>query len=182
MDIKRQAQQDPLNLRSLSPVAPETDGWPDIEARLLARNRRHVLFRRVGASLAAAATVVLAITLWVGQSPSGDPGIGPSQAPPPGLAATIENGETQNTLQALMVLSRQLEGRLQHYRAELGDLPTGLLIYQVELQDLVAQVDEEISVNPQSLDLWSQRVNLLLDISRLYENGLRREYHQLASL
>jgi hypothetical protein len=32
------------------------------------------------------------------------------------------------------------------------------------------------------LELWNQRVNLLLDLSRLYENQLRRDYHRMASL
>ena len=48
--------------------------------------------------------------------------------------------------------------------------------------DLVAQVDSELSVAPDSADLWSQRVNLLLDLSQLYENSLRRDYYRMASL
>jgi hypothetical protein len=61
-------------------------------------------------------------------------------------------------------------------------MPTDSLVYQVELEDLIAQVDEELSVNPESLELWSHRVNLLLDLSRIYENQLRRDYHRMASL
>lgn len=179
MQEKRAAQQDPLNLRSLPAVAPEDDGWAEIEARLLARNQRQARLRRSGASLALAATVVLAVTLWIGHSPSAPPG--PEQ-PAHSQVEVAEHQGTQTSLATLMSLSRQLEERLQHYRSEHGDLPSGLLVYQVELQDLVAQVDEEISVYPQSLELWNQRVRLLMDISRLYENRLRREYHQLASL
>ena len=48
--------------------------------------------------------------------------------------------------------------------------------------DLVAQVDEELSNRPDSLNLWSQRINLLMDLQNLYENRLRREYRQVASL
>jgi hypothetical protein len=61
-------------------------------------------------------------------------------------------------------------------------LPTDSLVYQVELEDLIAQVDDELSVRPDSLELWSQRINLLLDLSQLYQNQLRRDYHRLASL
>jgi hypothetical protein len=61
-------------------------------------------------------------------------------------------------------------------------MPTATLIYQVELEDLVAQVDEELSMNPDSTSLWSQRVNLLLDLTQLYKNELRRESHRMASL
>jgi hypothetical protein len=56
------------------------------------------------------------------------------------------------------------------------------LIYQVELEDMVAQVDEELSMNPDSTELWNQRVNLMLDLSRLYQNQLRRDYRRMASL
>ena len=61
-------------------------------------------------------------------------------------------------------------------------MPSSSVIYQVELEDLVAQVDEELSMRPDSMDLWSQRINLMLDLSQLYQNELRREYHRMASL
>jgi hypothetical protein len=61
-------------------------------------------------------------------------------------------------------------------------MPTASVIYQVELEDLVAQVDEELSMRPDSLELWSQHINLMLDLSQLYQNQLRREYHRMASL
>ena len=51
-----------------------------------------------------------------------------------------------------------------------------------ELEDLVVQVDEQLSRTPDSAALWSQRVDLLVDLERLYESGLRREYHRMASL
>jgi hypothetical protein len=37
-------------------------------------------------------------------------------------------------------------------------------------------------MNPESPRLWGQRVNLLLDLSRLYRNQLRRDYRHMASL
>jgi len=39
-----------------------------------------------------------------------------------------------------------------------------------------------LSMRPDSLELWSQRVNLLLDLSQLYQNQLRRDYQRMASL
>ena len=67
-------------------------------------------------------------------------------------------------------------------RSQAGVMPTSSVIYQVELEDLVAQVDEALSMRPDSMDLWSQRINLMLDLSQLYQNELRREYHLMASL
>jgi hypothetical protein len=61
-------------------------------------------------------------------------------------------------------------------------MPTDALIYQVELEDMVAQIDEELSLNPESLKLWSHRINLLLDLDQLFQNQLRRDYQQMASL
>ena len=61
-------------------------------------------------------------------------------------------------------------------------MPTSSVIFQIELEDLVAQVDEELSMHPDSMNLWSQRVNLMLDLTQLYQNELRREYHAMASL
>jgi hypothetical protein len=64
----------------------------------------------------------------------------------------------------------------------MGVLNSDALVYQVELQDLIVQVDEELSMNPGSRELWGQRVNLLLDVTQLYESSLRRDYQQMASL
>jgi hypothetical protein len=87
-----------------------------------------------------------------------------------------------DALSSLIGMSQQLEGRLRKIRSEVGDLPTEALVYQVELEDLVVQVDDELSGQPDSLALWNQRVNLLMDIEKLYEHSMRREYRQIASL
>lgn len=182
MNELRQQQEDPLNLKSLPLVAPTEDAWPAIEADLLQRNRRNRFGRLAGGALAAAASVVLAITLMVGQ---------PATAPenkPPELSAAPVTQEAESaplkapTLESLIAMSQQLEGRVRLYREQLGNLNSRSLVYQVELQDLIVQVDEELSMNPESQDLWGQRVNLLLDVAQLYENSLRRNYQQMASL
>jgi len=82
----------------------------------------------------------------------------------------------------LIALSQQLESNLRKIRSQTGVMPTSSVIYQIELEDLVAQVDEELSMRPDSVDLWSQRINLMLDLSQLYQNKLRRDYHAIASL
>jgi hypothetical protein len=87
-----------------------------------------------------------------------------------------------DTLDALIALSQQLEGRLRFIRADVGNLPASAVVYQVELEDLVVQVDEELSRQSDSLALWNQRVALLMALERLYEYSLRREYDLMASL
>jgi hypothetical protein len=160
-----QKELDPLNLGSLPMVDPPEDNWPQIRQALLRQNRGQRVRRIAGASLAAAAALTLAIGLFIQQ---------PDPKPEASMAPT--------TLDSLITLSQQLEKGVRSYRAEFGGLPTDSLVYQVELEDLIAQVDDELSARPDSTQLWSQRVNLLLDLSQLYENQLRRDYHRMASL
>lgn len=187
-----QKEQDPLNLRSLPLVEPPGDDWPVIEAALLSRCRQRRARRLAMGTLAAAATIALAIGLTVNA-----PFSGTGSDSPPAAAEQMAQTEAASTprqedfaagnregptLDSLIALSQQLETRIRSLRSEAGGLPTQLLIYQVELEDLVAQVDDELSMNPESLRLWSQRVNLLLDLNQLYQNQLRRDYHRMASL
>ncbi|MFC1688113.1 hypothetical protein ACFL0N_04420 [Pseudomonadota bacterium] len=158
-----QKERDPLNLSSLPLAAPPADNWPEIKRALLRQSRRQRFLRLAGGSLAAAAAVTLAIGLFV-QQPLPQP------------------AEVRPAPDSLITLSQQLESSIRSYREEVGGMPTDSLIYQVEIEDLIAQVDEELSVSPDSTQLWSQRVNLLLDLSQLYENQLRRDYDRMASL
>ena len=160
-----QKERDPLNLGSLPLVEPPEDNWPQIRQALIGQKQHQRIRRIAGASLAAAAVLALAIGLVI-QQPHGQP-----EAP-----------GTPPALDSLVMLSQQLESGIRSYRAEMGGLPTDALVYRVELEDLIAQVDDELSARPDSTELWSQRVNLLLDLSQLYENQLRRDYHEIASL
>ena len=183
----RQRADDPLNLRGLPLAEPPTDGWPEIEAALLERGRRGRALRAGGGLIAVAASAVLAFGLLVG-TPSRDatpskPGLAAGQtAPLTPVSEAVPEPLQEPALESLIAMSQQLEGRIRAYRAGVGDLPSDVLVYQVELQDLIVQVDEELSAAPESTELWRQRVNLLLDVSRLYENSLRRDYYRVASL
>ena len=179
-----QQERDPLNLRSLPLVSPPGDDWPAIEASLRQQNDRRRLFKVAGWALATAASVTLAVGLILHRpvsmapvdSSTAQPAIAQTDAP------TSPASEKASTVDSLIGLSQRLETNLRHIRSEIGVMPTSSLIYQVELEDLVAQVDEELSMNPGNTELWSQRVNLLLDLSQLYRNELRRESHRMASL
>lgn len=178
----RQKQEDPLNLRSLPLVSPDGDGWPEIQAALMQDGQRRNFRRQVGASLAVAAMAVLAITLLVARPfGPGESSALESAARPP-VGEPVSQPLQEPSAESLIVMSQKLENRLRLYRDQVGDLPADVLVYQVELQDLIVQVDGELSLNPGSVDLWGQRVSLMMDVLRLYEDSLRRDYHRIASL
>ncbi len=179
-----QQERDPLKLGSLPLVSPPVDDWPMIEAALLKQRSRKRILTLAGSALAIAATVILAVGVFV-YRPHGIPAV-TSGSQQPQTAQVInpasDDAPQTDTLDALIALSQQLETNLRTIRSQTGMMPTSSVIYQVELEDLVAQVDEELSMRPDSVDLWSQRINLMLDLSQLYQNELRREYHAMASL
>jgi hypothetical protein len=179
-----QQEQDPLNLRSLPLVSPPSDGWPAIEAALRERHSRRPLLKLAAGALAAAASVTLVLSLVLFRPatvPGGDTAVVQEPIAQAEKTAAADAGG-RNNVETLIALSQRLETSLRHFRSEVGVMPTSSLIYQVELEDLVAQVDEELSMRSGSTELWSQRVNLLLDFAQLYRNELRRDYHQMASL
>jgi hypothetical protein len=178
-----QQERDPLNLGSLPQLTPPADDWPAIETALRASQRKRWMWKAGGGALAAAASVALVFSLLLNQPASQAVNQPALAAADPTQAEERADGQAKNELVASLIsLSQRLETSLRHIRSEVGAMPTATLIYQVELEDLVAQVDEELSMNPDSTSLWSQRVNLLLDLTQLYKNELRRESHRMASL
>lgn len=181
-------QQDPLNLRSLPQLSPPSDDWPAIAAALREdRNKRNV--RRTGGALLAIAASLAITAGLILQRPTGLPvdqdGISLPAIAQAGQQTSKQAGGNpvlSNSTDSLIALSQRLETNLRQIRSDIGALPTTSLIYQVELEDMVAQLDEELSMNPDSTELWSQRVRLLLDLSQLYKNELRRESLLMASV
>ncbi|MEE8496663.1 MAG: hypothetical protein V3S21_09320 [Xanthomonadales bacterium] len=178
-----QQERDPLNLAGLPPVSSPADDWPVIEAALRKHNSRKRIVVLAGSTLAIAATVILAVGVFVYRPygiPAGTAGSPPLQATQ--VTPVSSDGLPPNPLDSFIALSQKLESNLRKIRSQAGVMPTSSVIYQVELEDLVVQVDEELSMRPDSMNLWSQRINLMLDLSQLYQNELRREYHEMASL
>ena len=183
MNDRRIESMDPLNLRDLPPVSTDHDGWPAIRAALNESRARSRKRRITGGALAVAATVVFAVALTVSPTPSGPgPAIDLDSAQVSPARESVPEPFKEPSVESLMAMSRQLETRLRQYRVQTGELPTASVVYQVELQDLIVQVDEGLSRNPDSRELWAQRVSLLMDSARLYENNLRRDYYRMASL
>lgn len=184
MQQARQRYEDPLELGGLPLVSPPRDGWPAVEAALLRDLARRRAQRLTVGGLALAATVVLAvgIALRVPQDPVTSKPAEPLATAAVTVPADVRGAPTEVTLESLVGFSQQLESRLRRLRVESGDLPARDVVYQVEIEDLVVQVDAQLSRNPESLPLWSQRVGLLLDLERLYDHHLRRDYARMASL
>lgn len=192
--------RDPFGLSALPGLQPAEDGWAAVAASLQEHGNQQRQQRRHWISgLAVAATVALAFGLVV-LLPT------PSERPPAEqalneLASVDQNPQAEaaveiagerpdpNTgvqdlqdLQTLQRLSQRLEQNLVYLRSSVGAMPAEMVVYQVELEDLVAQVDAAISQQPDVSELWQQRVNLLMDLNEVYGEGLRRDDPYVASL
>ena len=99
-----------------------------------------------------------------------------------GLTSVENKAAAGHKLGSLIALSQSLEQQLRNMREETVSMPASSAVYVAELQDLVAQVDSELSYSPNSINLWGQRVNLLLDLAQIYQQQWERDYGQMASL
>lgn len=187
--------RDPLGLSDLPMIDPPTDGWADVRAALQqdqgqAQERSVGRHRGFAAGLAAAACLMLVAGLVF--FPGGDrgmPGTAEGLAEHDAsvsteLAANPEDDRPQSEVSVgeLIALSQGLERRLRTLRNTTTAMPADSAVYLAELEDLIARVDSQLSDTPGSIDLWSQRVNLMLDIEALFQHQFEREYGKMASL
>ena len=179
LDMKSQ-DRDPLGLRDLPMLEPGEDGWTAIENALL-ENRAAGRRRRMAAGwLAAAASTVLVVGLLIRQPGPGD------LTPVPDNSVATQSADPASkpideTLESLIAMSQTLERQVRGLRDESGPMPADSAVYVAELEDLVAQVDSELSYLPGSVNLWGQRVNLLLDLALIYQHQWERQYGRMAS-
>jgi hypothetical protein len=128
-----------------------------------------------------AASLVLVVTITA-QRPGGvtQPQISPPDAAT--LAATDASVPVQDDIKALINLSQTMEEQLRKMRQQTGSMPAESAIYVAEIEDLIAQVDGELNLEPGSVDLWGQRVNLMLDLAQIYQQQWEIDYGRMASL
>jgi hypothetical protein len=184
MTANEQWQQnttDPLGLRELESIEPDFDGWDEIEAALKTHQQGKRRLRRTGGWLAVAASLVLvvSISLLRHQDPA------PGEVPLTGPATLAENSASvtdKDNVSALIGLSQTMEEQVMKLRQSTGSMPADTAIYVAEIEDLIAQVDGELSVTPDSVDLWGQRVNLMLDLAQIYQQQWEIDYGRMASL
>ena len=175
---------DPLGLRELDLLEPDRDGWDEIRSALEAdaappRRSRHLPWL---AAVASFAFVALLVT-WLPKPGNSPVTVQPELAQTTDPSPTLERAEQPGAARAdLIAMSQALETRLRKLRDHTGAMPADSAAYAAELEDLIARVDGELSFDPESLDLWGQRVNLLLDLEFIYQHQFEREYGRMASL
>ena len=188
MNANKQSKQttsdhnsDPLGLRKLDSVEPGYDGWAGIESALKAHQDSKRNWRRAGGWLAVAASLVLVMGIIMQTNQSQ---LSPDMNPA-GFATPTDNlasVSVQDNISALIGLSQKMEQQVKRLRQETGSMPAESAIYVAELEDLIAQVDSELSQTPESIDLWGQRVNLMLDLAQIYQQRWEIDYGRMASL
>ena len=177
----KQNTADPLGLKNLEAVEPAYDGWAQIESALQTQQDNKRNWRRAGGWLAMAASLVLVVSITLqsteNQLPAGK--LSPALATP---GTEIASVSVKDNINALIGLSQNVEKQVMKLRQETNSMPAESAIYVVELEDLIAQVDNELSLTPDSLDLWGQRVNLMLDLAQIYRQQWQIDYGRMASL
>jgi hypothetical protein len=185
------ADRDPLGLSELAAPQPDAESmdkdWQAVSEALDAHSRRR---RQLWTgSLASAASLVLVIALLAIQRE--DPATEPAQQELAVQTGTQEintpaqepsQGAAPLTTEELIGMSQTMERQLKLIRSQVGTMPSSMVVYQVELQDLIGQVDDALSLSPDSQELWGQRLELQMDLMKLYRNQLRRDYHRIASV
>ncbi len=172
---------DPLGLRELETIEPDYDGWAQIESALQNHQNHKRNWKRAGSWLAVAASLVLVISITLRTNENHIP----TSLPSTGLATQkteLASVQEKDNIKALIGLSQSMEEQVKKLRQDTGSMPAESAIYVAELEDLIARVDNELSLTPDSIDLWGQRVNLMLDLAQIYQQQWQIDYGHMASL
>jgi len=184
-DEWEQNSDDPLGLRNLETIDPGYDGWADIESALLAhqdsKQASKRSWQRAGGWFAVAASLLLVfgISMRNIENPATN---NPALASDTNVGASNFVAQETDNIGALIGLSQNMENQVKQLRQGTSSMPAESAIYIAELEDLIAQVDNELSFTPDSIDLWGQRVNLLLDLAQIYQQQWQIDYGRMAAL
>jgi len=161
-----QDRNDPFEFGKLPQMDPPRDLWPAIDAGL-DKPAHGGMFRWASAASIAA---VLVIAVFVMQQPGEQLPAGPAQGDDPGH------------LGRLVTVSQKMETRLSEYRAGSGVMNTDQAGMIAEFEDLIAFIDQQLSDEPGSVDLWFQRVSLMSDLLNVYAVQQSGDIGMIASL
>ena len=159
-------RRDPYALGKMPQLDPPADLWPAIEAGLDAPSRGGMFRWASAASIAA----VLVIALFVMQQPG-------QQIP-----ADSAQIDDPSHLERLVTVSQKMETRLFDYRSGSGVMGTVQAGVIAEFEDLIAFIDQQLSDDPDSVDLWFQRVSLMSDLLGVYSVQQSGDIGMIASL
>ena len=180
-DHWKQTTSDPLGLRDLEAIEPGYDGWAQIESALLTHQAGRRKWQQAGTWLAVAASLVLLVSVVLVNT-GNTPPASQSLSEPATLVANSASVPVQDNIHALIGLSQSMEEQVAKLRRETSSMPAESAIYVAELEDLIAQVDTGLSLDPDSIDLWGQRVNLMLDLAQIYQQQWQIDYGRMAAL
>jgi len=180
-DHWKQTQSDPLGLANLDAIEPGYDGWAQIESALQAHRTNKRNWQRAGSWLAVAASLVMVVGVVLQNTDSSTPGNLPSTEFATSMADSA-SVPVKDNVSELIGMSQSMEVQVTKLRRETGSMPAESAIYVAELEDLITQVDYELSITPDSIDLWGQRVNLMLDLAQIYQQRWNIDYGRMASL
>jgi hypothetical protein len=180
-DQWKQNTSDPLGLSDLEAIEPGYDGWAQIESALQDHQNSKRNWQRAGSWLAVAASLVLVISITLRNTENHiQVGLPSPELATPGT--NLASVPVKDNVNALIGLSQNMEKQVKKLRQETHSMPAESAIYVAELEDLIAQVDNELSSTPDSIDLWGQRVNLMLDLAQIYQQQWQIDYGRMASL
>jgi len=180
-DQWKQNTDDPLGLSDLEAMDPGYDGWADIESALLTHKASKRTWQRAGSWLAVAASLVLVVSITM-RNVENPATISQDFASSTNVGASSSAVRDPDNIGALIGLSQNMEKQVKQLRQGTASMPAESAIYIAELEDLIAQVDNELSFTPDSIDLWGQRVNLLLDLAQIYQQQWQIDYGRMAAL
>jgi hypothetical protein len=172
---------DPLGLSDLEAIEPGYDGWTRIESSLRSQVAAQRSWRRTGGWLAVAASLVLIVSISL-RNNEDTATFKSSPASNTNAGASNPTARDTDNIAALISLSQEMEDQVKQLRQGTSSMPAESVIYVAELEDLIAQVDNELSFTPDSIDLWGQRVNLLLDLAQIYQQQWQIDYGRMAAL
>ncbi len=163
--------RDPFNFGKLPQLDPPTDLWPGIEVGLDRPARSGMFLWASAASVAA----VLVLATYVVQHQDTLISSGPAAD---SAIASVEPGH----LERLVTVSQKMETRLADYRADGGAMGIDQASMIAEFEDLIAFIDQQLSDDPKSIDLWFQRVSLMSDLLGVYAVQQSGDIGMIASL
>lgn len=149
--------QTAAQLRALPVRRPPRNRWPEIRARVLAEQRRRRWMSAGWASVAIAASLLLAVALGAPGSPFGAATQDQSNFGPVELAELVrESRELEGALRVYDQRGRVLNGRTAMAIAELEDR-----LIVIDEQLIRVRARRRLTRDDEVLNLWRNRVGLL---------------------